>query len=213
MGRTARVTSIDAVQDYRTKLVEFGKEAKDALAAADMAIRRTFDWLAERGKHWHREIRVRQEEVVRAKNELASRKAMCKEGRGPGTTDQELALRKAQNRLREAEDKAASCKRWGPLLQHAVHEYQGSARALSGVLDTDLLNALAMLKQKLAALEAYLALQAPSLGPLPPETGAAVETPTEGVGMPIAESPPPEANEEPALPAEVAAAPVAEEPA
>ena len=59
---------------------------------------------------------------------------MCKDGKGPGTSDQERALYKAKMRLKEAEDKLANCKRWGPLLQHAVHEYHGSARALSGTL-------------------------------------------------------------------------------
>jgi hypothetical protein len=184
MARTARVNSIESVADFRSKLAEFGKDAKDTLCAAEMHIRRTFDWLADRAKHWHREIKVREEEVVRAKIELQSRKAMCKDGRGPGTTDQEKALRKAQMRLKEAQQKAANCKRWGPLLQHAVHEYHGPARGLSGVLDTDLLNALAMLAQKLTALEAYLALQAPSFAP-PPEASSTAETPVESVATPV----------------------------
>src|SRR5437870_8073019 len=124
MGR-ARVTSIETVEDFRAKLCEFGKDAKDTLCAAEMQIRRTFDWLNERGKHWQKEVRKREEEIVRAKIELQARKGMCKDGRGPGTTDQEFALRKAQMRLKEAEEKVAHCKRWGPLLQHAVHEFHG----------------------------------------------------------------------------------------
>jgi hypothetical protein len=210
MGRTARVTSIEMVQDYRSKLAEFGKEAKDTLCAAEMHIRRTFDWLAERAKHWHKEIKVRTEEVVRAKIELTSRKHMCKDGRGPGTTDQEKALRKAQMRLKEAEEKAANCKRWGPLLQHAVHEYQGSARLLSGVLDTDLLNALAMLAQKLTALEAYLALQAPSLAPPPLESSSATDTPLESVGTPVTAIPLEEAKDGQEALQEVEATPIQE---
>jgi hypothetical protein len=87
---------------------------------------------------------------------------MCKDGRGPGTSDQERALYKAQMRLKEAEEKLACCKRWGPLLQHAVHEYHAPARQLAGKLDTDLLKALALLQRKLEDLEAYLALAPPS---------------------------------------------------
>src|SRR5258708_5733838 len=106
----ARVMSIELVAEFRAKLCEFGKDAQDTLSAAEMHVRRMTDWLAERGKYWVREVRDREEEVVRARIELQARKAMCKDGKGPGTTDQEVALRKAQRRLKEAEDKVASCK-------------------------------------------------------------------------------------------------------
>ncbi|HEV3448389.1 MAG TPA: hypothetical protein VG099_27380 [Gemmataceae bacterium] len=172
----ARVTSIETVQDFRAKLCEFGKDAKDVLCAAEMHIRRTFDWLNERGKHWQKEIKHRQEEVVRAKIELQARKGMCKDGRGPGTSDQERALYKAQMRLKEAEEKLACCKRWGPLLQHAVHEYHAPARQLAGKLDTDLLKALALLQRKLEDLEAYLAL-APPATPMPAGVSSTAEGP------------------------------------
>jgi hypothetical protein len=162
MSRSARVTSIETVDKFRSSLCEFGEDVKDTLCAVDMHIRRTFDWLADQGKFWQKEIRKRQEEVVRAKIELQSRKAMCKEGRGPGTTDQEKALRKAQARLKEAEDKLMNCKRWLPLLQHATKEYYGPARSLANVLDTQLVQALARLEQKFAALQAYLAIAPPS---------------------------------------------------
>src|SRR5437868_1279351 len=173
---SARVYSIESLVDFRAKLVEFGKDAKDVLCAVEMQLRRATDWLTQKGKYWHKEIRVRQEEVVRAKNELLSRKNMCKDGRGPGTTDQEKALRKAQARLKEAEDKLASCKRWGPLLQHAIHEYHGPARQLSGALDADLIHAVAILKHKIEALEAYLAIEMPAM-PGPSAAASTAEGP------------------------------------
>jgi DNA repair exonuclease SbcCD ATPase subunit len=193
MTRGARVTSIETVQDFRNKLCEFGKDAKDVLCAAEMHIRRMFDWLNERGKHWQREIKLRQEEVVRAKIELESRKAMCKDGRGPGTSDQERALHKAKMRLKEAEDKLSSCKRWVPQLQHAVHEYHGPARALAGRLDTDLVQSLALLQRKLEDLERYLALAPPST-PLPAGVGGPAEEQLATAGSPntTVATPPPE---------------------
>jgi hypothetical protein len=168
MTRTARVTSIETVRDFRAHLIEFGTKARDTLSAIDMQIRRAIDWLGERQKYWHHEIKVRQEEVVRAKIELEQRKNMGKDGRGPGTTDHEKRLRQAQARLKEAEEKEAGCKRWRPLLEHAVREYQGPARGLAGALEADLVQALALLERKLAALDSYLALAPPSVGePLP----------------------------------------------
>jgi DNA repair exonuclease SbcCD ATPase subunit len=185
MTRTARVTSIETVSDFRAHLVEFGTKARDTLSAIEMQIRRTIDWLGERQKYWHHEIKVRQEELTRAKIELEQRKNMGKDGRGPGTADHEKNLRKAQARLKEAEDKVQSCKRWLPLLEHAVREYHGPARGLSGALDADLVQALALLERKLTALESYLALAPPSVGE-PILGGAPDQEVSTGVATPLA---------------------------
>jgi len=163
MDRTANVSSLEKIHEFRSQLCEFGAKARETLAAIDMYNQRTVDWLGNQFKFWHHQIKVRQEDLVRAKIELERRKNMSKEGRGPGTADHEKNLRKAQARLKEAEDRLANCRRWQPLLDHALHEYQGPARSLSGALESDLLKALAFLERKLTALESYLALAAPSL--------------------------------------------------
>jgi hypothetical protein len=180
MGLSARVTSIETVEKFRNALCEFAKEAKDSLGAAEMQIRRTFDWIAERLKHWQHEVRVRQEEVVRAKIELESRKFANRSGKGPGFTDQEKACRKAQARLKEAEEKVAACRRYQPILEHAVREYQGPTRQLSSSLDLDLIHSIALLDQKLLALEAYLNLAPPAV-PEPAPVGSSIDS--TGVGI------------------------------
>jgi hypothetical protein len=165
----AQVISIRTLEDFRAALAEFAVDARDALCAVDAEIRRTETWLAEQQKIWQREIRKRQEEVQRAKNELTARKYQNRDGRGLGSTEQEKALKKALARLEEAETKLANCRRWAPLLHHAVHEYQGPARMLAGVLDTDVVRALALLENKLAALDAYLKVATPQSGDVPPD--------------------------------------------
>src|SRR5438876_9094539 len=110
MSQRARVTSIETVQHFRNALCEFGKEVQDTLCGVELYIRRTTDWLADQGRYWQQQIRVRQEEFTRAKIELTSRKYANQGGKGPGTTDQEKAFRKAQGRLREAEEKLANCR-------------------------------------------------------------------------------------------------------
>lgn len=174
MSRAARVTSIDRVRDFRSALCDFGKDAKDSLAAAEMHLRRAADWLGERLKYWQREIRVREEELVRAKSELTRREQAKRQGAGPGTADQEKAFRVAQMRLKEAEEKLKSCRRWGPLLQHAINEYHGPARVLSAALDSQLVQALGLLDRKLEDLEAYLRVAVPGR-PTPAATTAPAE--------------------------------------
>jgi hypothetical protein len=188
---SARVTSIETVEHFRSALCEFGKEAKDSLCAIDMRIHRAFEWLEQQSKHWQKEVRVRQEELVRAKLELQSRKAMQKGGKGPGTTDQEKAFRKAQQRLKEAEDKVRCCRNWLPLLQREVHEYHGPARLLAGYLDTELVHALALLARKLANLDAYLSLAAPAVpewAAVGAPAGKVEQTENGSAGLPPAES-------------------------
>jgi hypothetical protein len=174
MGRSARVTSIETVQRFRNALCEFGKEVTDSLLAAELQIRRVMDWLAEQVKCWNREIKIRQEELTRSKIELTSRKYANRDGKGPGTTDQEKAFRRAQARLKHAEDKLANCRRWKPLLEHAIQEYHGPARQLEHAADIDIQHCVAILDQKLAALESYLAL-APPPGADPAGTSMASE--------------------------------------
>jgi hypothetical protein len=186
MSHSARVTSIETVERFRNTLCEFGKEVQDTLCAVDMQIRRTVDWLTDQAGHWQRQIKIRQEELTRAKIELTSRKYMNRDGKGPGSTDQEKAFRKAEARLKEAESKLANCRRWKPLLEHAIREYQGPARQLSAATDTDLQHSLALLDQKLAALAAYLALNpppAPSAVMASSETVAASEPAAAGIAI------------------------------
>jgi hypothetical protein len=162
MSRSAYVTSIETVGHFRTALCEFISGTKDSLDAIEIQIRRTLDWLTSQMKYWQCEIRTRQEDLVRAKIELTSRKYANRDGTGLGTADHEKAFRKAQARLKEAEQKLANCRRWMPVLEQAITEYHGPARQLSGSLDSEVKHSLALLDQKLAALEDYLAMTPPS---------------------------------------------------
>ena len=91
MSASARVHSLDALTELREKLCAFGVDAQEALCSTELEIRRVFDWLQSRAKHWQHAVRECQEEVVRAKSELTRRKYGQGSGPGPGCTDQEIA--------------------------------------------------------------------------------------------------------------------------
>jgi len=160
MGESANVT-FEALQRLREALCSFQEDGQDGLGAVAMEVQRTYDWLDEQMKHWQREVRRREEEVVQAKAELAQRKLNRLFGQEPDCTLQEKALRKAQLRLQEAEDKVVTVRRWGPLLERAVEDYTGPARQLAAYLEGDVPRACALIDRKLDALEAYVRL-APS---------------------------------------------------
>jgi DNA repair exonuclease SbcCD ATPase subunit len=158
MSDSAHVTSIDALQDWKNALAGFRDAAGDALVTVTLEFRKMFDWLEDQRKLWEGEIRRREEQVTHAKAELWRRKMLPVVGKHPDTTEQEKALRKAQRRLEEAQEKLENCRRWVPLLRRAVEEYEGPGRRLSAWLDGDLPRALARLAQQLGALEAYVSM-------------------------------------------------------
>ncbi|GIW81022.1 MAG: hypothetical protein KatS3mg105_2829 [Gemmatales bacterium] len=162
MEPSAKLTSIDALRRFKGQIEVFGEEAKEALSANEMEIQRAFSWLEEQLKHWQKQLRIRQEEYAAAKKNLAQRKMMRVLGRRPDCSEQEEAFERAARRLREAEQKLANSRRWGPLLRRAVDEYQAKARLLQHTLEIELVRACAQMEQRLKALEEYTRLMAPA---------------------------------------------------
>jgi len=158
MSQSARVNSLDAVKALHAALARYGPEAQEALGAAEIEIRRVFDFLHDQLKNWQRQVEKRQEDVNRAKADLTHARAI-RQGERSGYVEQEIALRKAQNRLREAEEKVVVTRRWLLHLPQAIQEYEGPARRLAGLLDSDLKQSLAVLENKIAVLEAYMAVR------------------------------------------------------
>lgn len=176
MSNAARVYSIEALEDFKVAFVKFRAAAAKALDGTEQEIRRILDVLDDRARYWQRQVRERGEEVVRAKSELTRRKWMSERGSGPGYSEQEEALELAERRLQEAEEKLEKCRRWARQLPHDILEYEGPARQLAGMLDTEVRQAIALLEGKLVALEAYLGVASPGT-PSPPEQPAAAEQP------------------------------------
>ncbi len=166
MAQAARVTSVEALERLCDALAKFGQEGQEALATAQGEARRGLDAVKGRLEFWMREVNRLQEEVNRARSDLAHSRALKGESRS-GTVEQEIALNRARQRLREAEEKVAVCRRWMIHLPDAIEEFEGPARQLAGMLDADLKVSLARLRDKIATLHAYASLAAPS-GGLPP---------------------------------------------
>jgi hypothetical protein len=164
MSEFARVTSIEALKDFRADLCTFAEQAQESLASVQMAAQRTLDWLEEQGKYWQREVRRWEDAVAQARTELARRKLMRIGDRAPDCTEQEKILRDARLRLDEAEDKLARTQRWLPAFRRALDEYHGPARQLAGFLEGEQPRALALLALKIDSLEEYVRLTAPPGG-------------------------------------------------
>jgi hypothetical protein len=168
MSESAQVTSLEALQAFKAALARFGVEAQKALYAADAEVRHAVEGVQRQLDYWKRQIRERQEELTKAKTALIQRRWGHQDGKGPGQTEAELAVRHAERRVREAEEKLAVCQRWQRQLPQAVQDYEGPARLLSGMLESSLKQSVVLLDNKIATLEAYVALTPAALPAAPP---------------------------------------------
>jgi len=165
----ADVKSIEALQEMHAATCKFRTEAIDALVSVDLTIHHAHDWLAEQLVFWRAAVHKCEEEVFQAKQELAQRKYVGYDGKPPDTTVQVQNLKKAQARLAHAQEKVETVRSWQRKLPHAVSEtYEGPSRQLSATLETEVPRGLALLEQRIEALDAYLKIVAPAAPPLEP---------------------------------------------
>jgi hypothetical protein len=180
MADGADVRSIDALRDWYAALTTYGETLAEAAAGVELEIRRGFDWLDEQQGLWRRAVRDCEEEVVRAKAELAARKFPDFSGRMPDTSVQEKALRVAKARLEYAQDQVERVRAWSARLPKMINEvYRGPAHRLGSFLEVDLPKGRAGLARRLAALDSYAGLR-PDYAPGP----AAPASPSPGANAP-----------------------------
>lgn len=165
MSDQARVSSLEALKDFRAAMAAFGTGAQQSLVAVDLEIRRMMEWLTgEQYSYWKMEIRRREEALAEAKMSLSQARisTMTVSGAPAPCTDQQVAVQKAKVRLHEAEDKFKCVQRWARIVEEEMLEYQGPQQQLMTMLEGELPVAYAELDRYVDQLEAYLRVAAPS---------------------------------------------------
>ncbi|MHC4418077.1 MAG: hypothetical protein ACYSU6_05765 [Planctomycetota bacterium] len=161
MSRSARVESIEALKELRTFLCNFGRKISVAIEDADFDIRRTLDWLKnDRHVYWKKQMRIRSEQLVRAKLEL-KRKQYFEQSPGHYFADEKKAVAAAQKRFDEAEDKLKKVRSWIPRLEKESKTCRGSLQGLSNLVQIELPNRRTQIDGMICALESYVHLAAP----------------------------------------------------
>jgi hypothetical protein len=161
MNHSAKIHDIDALKELHAALAKFGVQAQSALDTANAEVRRAGSFLERQQACWQQEIVRRQEELNRAKADL-SRQRWVHDGERVGTSEKEMLVHRARERLRDAEAKVEAVRRWKRQLPQAVADYEGPGRRLAGMLEADLRATLALLESRFAALEAYVAVAPPA---------------------------------------------------
>jgi DNA repair exonuclease SbcCD ATPase subunit len=161
----ARVTSLESLERFRAGLLEFIDDARNALSEADSEVARLQVWLdGEQKIHWQQELRRRNEQVTRAKSELYRKQVtVSSKDRPPSAIDEKKALRRAEERLAEAEQKLRRIRHWSIHLGQESNRYRAAVASLSAALERDLPASAALLKRAILAIEAYLHTAPPDL--------------------------------------------------
>jgi capsule polysaccharide export protein KpsE/RkpR len=163
MSQGANVRSVDALKDFKIALINFAEEARVALGSTDMEIRHVRNWLTrDQLSYWQSQVKRGQERVSMAKAELFRRQLSQSNSDAVSDTDQKEALRDAQRRLREAEEKVEKIKRWVPVFEHATSEYNSQSQPLGDHLSGSFAATINVLNRMIAALDSYLSEAAPS---------------------------------------------------
>lgn len=153
MGEQAKVTSVEALELFRTHLIIFATKAKARLDEVGDEIRRTRVWLqTDRRLVWEAETRKRQKVLDQATQELLSARISNVRDNLSG---QNNAVRKAKRSLEEAEEKLKNVKGWNRNYDSHVEPLMKRLEGLKRILEDDMPKAAATLVQFQDILQAY----------------------------------------------------------
>jgi hypothetical protein len=154
MAEKAQVTSIEAIEAFRAKLIVFLGQARPVLEEVGNELTRTQNWLQnDQRRFWETELRRRERRLEEAKQELFNASLSSLQS---GTTAlQQMAVQRAQRAVREAEAKLGVLKKWEAELENRTAPLKKQTEQLHGFLATDMVRAVAYLDQILRTLDAY----------------------------------------------------------
>jgi len=160
MSGPVKVDAIDSLKHFRIALLKFAEAADAAMCDAEAELQQEVNWLEnEQVTFWQGQIRKRAEILSRAREAMRMKQAFKdSSGRTPSAVDEEKAVRIAQVRLEEAEQKLANCKKYTRVLQREAQTYKGTVQRFMTTLQADIPAAAAALDGMVIALEAYVSL-------------------------------------------------------
>jgi hypothetical protein len=163
MSQFARVTSIDALREFRAALIEFADTGRSALGEALSEVQRTVWWIQnEMRDHWQRELKQRSNKLAEARTDLARAQMQQR-----SDVTERKAVQAAVRRVEEAEEKLRQIKKWSTEMERQQMLFRGQCSQLSGSLDGELPKTIAWMERMIDSLQQYVSLQAPLTEPPP----------------------------------------------
>ncbi len=153
MPDRARVTSLEAIESFRTNLILFVSKARPALEDVSADVLRVRLWLEDEQRiHWENQVRRRTKVLEQAQQAHSSaRMANLREA----STTEQMAVRKARAALEEAESKLKFLKFWRREFDSRVEPLVKQLEKLHTFLANDSVQANVYLMQLVETLAAY----------------------------------------------------------
>jgi hypothetical protein len=161
--KVAKVEDLDAIKSLKRAIWKFAEAANVALGDAESEMNRALLWLeGEQRSYWEGQVRKRHDLVERAKEAVRMKKIYKDStGRQQSAVDEEKALKVAQRRLEEAEQKVIAVKKHTAKLRKETLLYKGHVQRFATAVQNDLPMASAQLDGLLDRLQKYVALDVP----------------------------------------------------
>ena len=170
MAAHAKITSLDALETFRSALIVFMTKARRSLDEVGDEIRRMRQWIEnDRRMYWEGEIRRRRRVLEQAEQELFSARL----SKFLEASTRQLAVRKARETVAEAEAKLRAVKLWNQKYDAAADPMAKGLDGLRHFIERQMPGAVSFLVQAQKILEAYTAPAAPDGG----ETAGSTATP------------------------------------
>jgi hypothetical protein len=171
MPEKAHVTSIDALEAFRSHLIIYLSQARPALDEVSAEVMRTRSWLeTEQRLHWENQFRRRMKQLEQAQQALFSARigVFRKE-----TVIEQMAVHRAKASVGEADQKLRTIKRWDREYDSRVQPLVKQMEKLHNVLSNDMVKAVAYLTHAISTLAAYAEKGQPAAAP--PSTPVAAQ--------------------------------------
>ncbi len=166
MPDRAHVTSVEALESFRSSLIIYLSKARPTLEEVSASVQRTRGWLeGERRTYWENEFRRRSRALEEAQAAVfSSRLSNLREV----SAAEQMAVRRAKRDLDEAEAKLRVVKQWNRVFDNRVDPLVKQMEKLQTVLAHDMVRAVAYLAQAVDTLKTYAEVAPPPAAGRPP---------------------------------------------
>ncbi len=160
MPEQARVTSLEALEAFRSHLIVYLSQVRPVLEEVTSEVVRTRIWIeSDRRTHWEHEIRRRQKELQEAQQALFSARLGTLRQQ---TSAEYLLVQRAKRQLEEADAKLRILKKWDREYDGRTQPPVKQMEKLHTVLSNDMVKAVASLTQTINTLAAYAEVKKPT---------------------------------------------------
>jgi len=153
MADRAQITSLEAIESFRSALIVYLSKTRPALEEMANEVLRAKQWLQnDQRRLWEGEMKQRGKKLERAKAELFS-VSMSKFQEV--STAAQLLMHRAKAGVEEAEGKLAMLKKWDRELDNRAEPLVKQVDQFQSFVTTELPRAIAYVTQVIKTLEAY----------------------------------------------------------